>query len=118
LAPALGITAITGAVSMVVATMVVGTTGGVISITTAVSEGAKASSIVVSTVVASGAVIVASMAMAEDSTVAAGSMEVAVATEADTGKISSSWSKDRDGWQHPTASRFVFMSLEYGNSVS
>ena len=118
MAPALGITAITGAVSMVVATMVVATTGGVISITTAVSEGAKASSIVVSTVVASGAVIVASMAMAEDSTVAAGSMEVAVATEADTGKISSSWSKDRDGWQHPTASRFVFMSLEYGNSVS
>jgi hypothetical protein len=72
---------------------------GVISITTAVSEGAKASSIVVSTVVASGAVIVASMAVADSMVQVAGSM--AVATEADTGKISSSWSKDEDGWQHP-----------------
>ncbi len=64
---------------------------GVISITTAVSEGAKASSIVVSTVVASGAVIVASMA-AKGSTEApvtstAVTMAVAEATAGDTGSF-------------------------------
>jgi hypothetical protein len=102
LAPALGITAITGAVYTVVGSMDVATTGvastdGLISIVTAVSEDAMASGMVASTAAETAASTVAkgsteapvtSTAVADSMVEVAASMAVEVFTVADTGNFS------------------------------